>query len=90
MKNKKFLLTMFSVMMLMVLLTGCSSNKMCEEGDFIYKNQDSHIIIYGLSSTGKQKKKLLILRRLMILKSIPSVPAEVFSDAMLASSKALN
>ena len=38
MKNKKFLLTMFSVMMLMVLLTGCSSNKMCEEGDFIYKN----------------------------------------------------
>lgn len=64
MKSKKIVLSIFCVIALMFLLTGCRSLEMYEKGDFRYQEDDSgdepYIVIYGLSSTGMQKKDIVI------------------------------
>jgi len=77
MKNKKIVLSIFLVMILMFLLTGCSvfsepSESWVTEDDLVYENYDKFVTIYGLSSTGKQKKDIVIPS------SIDGVPVEGF------------
>jgi len=85
MKYKKIVSTIFLVIISMFLLIGCKSQQTdspkieITEKDLNYYKHDTFITINGLSSTGKQKKNIVIPH------DIDGLPVEKFGSSSLFS-----